>query len=177
MRIENIQNIKYKNYKINTVHNNLVYQTLFKVDDYFKEINEKYLIGGSLSLALRYKKVYRTIKDIDLNVCKYNFNNLNNLLRGCFILHRQTPAHKLFIYPENGIEIDFATYLYGYKKTSEVCDKIEFKNKTFNVIKLDILWFYRGDHNTKLLDIEDYHFYKQFEKKYKDNIFENISIE
>jgi hypothetical protein len=95
MKFEDIKMLKFKDYEIDAEKTKITLSCLKKVVDIFNKNNFKnYVIGGSLMLGLKWKKIHRTPKDVD--ICIENVNDFKfaaNLLL----------KNKFWMQDENGI--------------------------------------------------------------------------
>jgi hypothetical protein len=169
-----IEHLPYKDYTLDLKKNKSIYFTLLEFDEICQKKNIPYLIGGSLALTLYYKKIYRTLKDIDLNVNIQLYNYLKEIFKNELVYQRATRAHILFTFPKTNVEIDFATYLYRTKENI-ITTKVEFYGKIFNILHPDLIWYFREEQNTKVLDFEDFNFFSQFDKKLRIPYFKNFN--
>jgi len=74
MKFEDIKMLKFKDYELDPENTKIVFSCLEKVVHIFNKNNFKnYVIGGSLMMGLKWKKIHRTPKDVD--VCIENMND------------------------------------------------------------------------------------------------------
>jgi hypothetical protein len=74
----------YQNYQINHKHNFFLFNELCKLENLFSKNNIRFVITGSLSLVLHYKKIYRKINDLDIIINNRDIFLCLSLLRNSF---------------------------------------------------------------------------------------------
>lgn len=82
--------VVYKNYKINDYHSTLVLEGLEQLEEIFRKNCINFLITGSISHLFHYKKIYRTIKDIDIFINDKDLIKILSLLKNSFDIYHQT---------------------------------------------------------------------------------------
>jgi hypothetical protein len=159
--LTNIEQYKYKKYKINS--DKII--SIFKLFDECLQIlennNIKYTITGSVGLLLNTNKIYRSIGDIDFVIEKrptlleiYEFTS-----RGFKHLFEN---NKKINFMKNGIYIE----LFYKLPTSNNINKIKYKNRIINCFSVEDIFFYKKvtSYMLKLKDEDDMRFYKKFIK-------------
>lgn len=129
---ENVGQIKYKNYIINNKKNKIVFDILYKLLLLSEANNLSYYLSGSISSLFQFKKIYRTVKDIDLIIKKEDLTKWVDLI----------------------LSIDNGYYPFFYEKTFEeavtnwvnsennpIKRVISFKNRNKNTCSIDFIHF------------------------------------
>jgi len=129
---QNIHHIKYKNYIINNKKNIIVLNILYKLLTFAQEKKLSCFLSGSLSSMFQFKKIYRTIKDVDLIIKKEELPEWVNLLLTI------DSGYFLFFYEKT---LEEAIDNWMKSETNPIKRVISFKNKNKNTCSVDFIHF------------------------------------
>lgn len=129
---QNISHIQYKNYSINKRKNEIVLNILYKLLTIAKEKQLSYFLSGSLSSMFQFKKIYRTIKDIDLII------NKEDLMQWIKLILLIDSGYFPFFYEQS---LEEAIENWANSANNPVKRVISFKNKNKNTCSIDFIHF------------------------------------
>ena len=112
-----VQKFKYKHYIIDEYRHQILFDILYRLIKDANENNLKYFLTGSVSSMFQFKKLYKTIKDIDLIIKKEDLPKWLNIIRS----------------------IDNGYYLFFYEKSSK--EAIQNWNNSLKLIEKRIISF------------------------------------
>lgn len=161
----NFETCKFKDYEIDTYHNNKIFSVFEECIDILLKNNIEFMVGGSIGLILNTNKIYRNIGDIDFNILNsLDPNQIDVFKKNNFSLLNFRKLGKNLL-SKNNVVVEFNFLIIDYKSIFKNSKNFDYITSKINLLSVNDIFLGKKksmQNEIRQKDLDDMEFYSKY---------------